>query len=111
MENRTRLLVGFALLALGLIISVEVWNAIQSFQSGAHQEVFIDYLEIPASERFYYPTHYWIMRIPDYLLRYIVLGVFTTTVGITILASAGWKRLEMYYDTQQVRPVGETNDG
>ncbi len=87
MKGHSKLMFGFALLAIGVIISGEVWNAIQSFQSSTRQDVHIDYLEIPASERFYYPTHYWIMRIPDYLLRYLVLGVFTSTNGLVIMAS------------------------
>ena len=43
--------------------------------------------------------------------QYLILGGFITAVGTTLVASLLWRRLEMYYDSQQVRPVGETNDG
>jgi len=58
---------------------------------------------------FLLPSSYVVLKVPDYLLRYLILGVFTTTVGLTILSFLVWKRLEMYSDSQQVRPVGETH--
>ncbi len=101
---------GFALLAIGLLISVGAWNVILSHQGGNIGESNL-YPVLGYEYPFWMQFSYTEFIVPDYLLNYLILGVFTATVGITILASAGWKRLEMYSDSQQVRPVGETNDG
>ena len=101
MKVHSKLMFGFALLAIGLFIGLWTWNTIESFQSATRRVLFIDYLEIPASERFYYPTHYWIMRVPDYLLRYLELGVFITTTSLTIIASSLLKQLTgIFGDTE-----------
>ena len=105
-----KLIIGFVLITIGLIVSVEVWNTVPSFQGPITQVDNIDYVEgFPWG--FLLPSSYVVLKVPDYLLRYLILGVFTTTVGLTILSFLVWKRLEMYSDSQQVRPVGETNDG
>lgn len=90
MENRTRFDIGFSLLAIGLLISVGVWNAIQSYQSGIRSHEFVT----PGpGYPFWMPLSYDVIKVPDYLLRYLVIGVFTTSVGITIVAPSLLKRL------------------
>jgi predicted histidine transporter YuiF (NhaC family) len=69
MKLSYKLILGFALLAIGLLIGVGAWNSIQYFQGGLQH------------------------KVPDYLLKYLVLGVFTMTVGTTIVAPSLWKRL------------------
>jgi hypothetical protein len=88
MENRTRLMVGFALLAIGLFISVGSWNLVLSYPGSSF--VFIDYV-VPHN-RVLFLDSFAVYQVPDYLLRYLMLGVFTTTVGITIVAPSLLKR-------------------
>ena len=93
--TRAKLVMGFALLAIGLRISVGAWNLIPYHQGPLTQIDNIDYVEgFPWG--FLFPSSYVVLKVPDYLLRYVVLGVFTATVGITIVASLGWKRLADY---------------
>ena len=90
MKTNTRLMFGIALLAFGLFISVGAWNSILSYQGGVRQGEFVT----PGPEYpFWMPISYDVFKVPDYLLRYLVLGVFTTTVGMTIVASPLLKRL------------------
>ncbi len=105
---RAKLVLGFALVVFGRFIDLWTWNTIESFQGGIRQ---IDNINVGPGYPFWLPQSWEVLKVPDYLLQYLVRGGFITAVGITILASVGWKLLEMYYDSQQVRPVGETNDG
>jgi hypothetical protein len=89
MENRTRLAIGFALLAIGLFISVGAWNLVLSYPGSSF--TFIEYVE--PRNRILFPDSFAIYKVPDYLLRYLIIGVFISTVGITILSSLVWKRL------------------
>ena len=90
MKQFTKLMVGFSMLVLGLIISVSVGNALHSFQGVFRQ---VDHLYPILGYPFWAPLSYEVIKFPDYLLRYLVLGVFTTTVGMTIVASPLLKRL------------------
>jgi len=78
------------MLAIGLVISVGGWNSILSYQGGVRQ---LENVSPGPGYPFWMPISYEVMRVPDYLLRYLVLGVFTTTAGITIVASPLLKRL------------------
>ncbi len=89
MKQLTELMVGFSVLTLGLIISVSVGNALQSFQGGFRQ---VDNLYPVLGYPFWMPLKYEVFKCPDYLLGYLVLGVFISTIGITIVASPLWKR-------------------
>lgn len=89
MENRTRLAIGFALLAIGLFISVGAWNLVLSYPGSSF--TFIEYVE--PRNRILFPDSFALYKVPDYLLRYLIIGVFISTVGITILSSLVWKRL------------------
>jgi len=82
---------GIALLAVGLILSYSVWNAILTGQGDDSRFVHVTYAG--PHNRILFPTSFEMFEVPDYLLRYLVLGVFTTTVGITIVASPLLKRL------------------
>ncbi len=106
--ERVKLVIGLSLSAFGRFIGVWTRNTIESFQSGLKQ---IDHINVGPDYPIWLPKSWEVLKVPDYLLQYLVLGGFITAVGITILASVGWKLLEMYYDSQQVGPVGETNDG
>ncbi len=90
MKQFTKLMVGFSVLVLGLIISVSVGNALHSFQGGFRQ---VANLYPVLGYQSWMPLKFEVIKCPDYLLRYLVLGVFTITVGITIVASPLWKRL------------------
>ncbi len=90
MKSNTRLMIGFALLALGLFIGNWTWNTIESFQGGVRQ---IDDISVGPGYPPWLPLSWEVLKVPDYLLRYLVLGVFTSTVGITIVAPSLLKRL------------------
>ena len=90
MKLSIRPMFGIALLAIGLFISVGVWNSIPSYQGGVRQ---VENVSPAPGYPFWMPISYEVIKVPDYLLRYLVLGVFTTTVGITIVASPLLKRL------------------
>ena len=106
MKIKWGLVVGFALLAIGLRTSVGAWNLIPYHQGPLTQIDDIDYVEgFPWG--FLFPSSYVVLKVPDYLLRYVVLGVFTATVGITIVASILLKQLTLYSDSQGVNSVGE----
>ena len=89
MEKRTRYIVGFALLAIGLLIIVGVFYEIQSEQGDVRYAA----RGTPSPFSSWRPRSYEILRVPDYLLGYLGLGVFTTTVGITIVTPSLLKRL------------------
>jgi len=89
MKSNTRLMIGFALLAIGLIITGGVLHDIQSEQGDVRYAAS----GTPSPFSSWRPRSYEILRVPDYLLGYLGLGVFTSTVGITIVASPLWKRL------------------
>jgi len=91
MEIRARFIVGFALLAIGLLISVSVWNTILAWQGDVLGKVYIDHVK--PRNRILFPLAFIVFEVPDYLLRYLLLGVFTTTVGLAILAPPAFKRL------------------
>jgi len=80
---------GIALLAVGLFITVGAWNTVLSYQGGVQSHQFVT----PGPEYpFWMPLSYDVFKVPDYLLRYLVLGVFTITVGITIVVPPLLKR-------------------
>ncbi len=87
----SKLMFGFALLAIGLLISVGTWNGILAWQGDDRGKVHVTYL--PTRERALFPTSFELFEIPDYLLMRLMLGVFTSTVGITIVAPSLLKRL------------------
>ena len=88
--GRAELVIGFSLLAIGLFISVGAWNTIHSYQGGVREKFNVT----PApGYPFWMPLEWEVLKVPDYLLQYLVVGVFITSVGITILASTVWKRL------------------
>jgi len=91
MEKRTRYIVGFALLAIGLIICIVAWNGILVWQGDDRGRSHVTYL--PSRERVLFPTSFEVFEVPDYLLMRLLLGVFTTTVGITIVTPSLLKRL------------------
>ena len=86
--GRAKLVMGFALLAIGLIITSGVLYDIQSEQGDFRQAA--SGTQSPFSS--WRPSSYEILRVPDYLLGYLMLGVFITTVGITILVPPLLKR-------------------
>ncbi len=87
----SKLMIGFALLAIGLLISVGAWNGILEWQGDDRGKVHVRYI-LPHN-RILFPLSFEMFEVPDYLLRYLIVGVFITSVGITILASLLWKRL------------------
>lgn len=91
MKSNTRLMFGFALLAIGLFISVGSWNGILAWQGDGRGKVHVTYVE--PRERVLFPTSFVLFEVPDYLLMRLMLGVFTTTVGITIIAPSLLKQL------------------
>ena len=95
--ERAKLAISFSLLAIGRFIDLWTRNTIESFQGGVRQ---FDHINVGPEYPFWLPLSWEVLKVPDYLLQYLVVGVFIMSVGITILASAGWKRLEMYSDTQ-----------
>ncbi len=96
MNIRTRLVIGFALLAIGLLISVGAWNGILTWQGDDRRIVHVTYV-LPHN-RILFPASFEMFEVPDYFLRYLVLGVFITTVGITIVAPSLLKRLAGFED-------------
>ncbi len=96
METRTRFMFGFALLAIGLLISVGAGNGILAWQGDDSRKVFVTYV-LPHN-RILFPTSFEMFEVPDYFLRYLILGVFITTVGITIVAPSLLKRLAGFED-------------
>ena len=91
MKSNTRPMFGIALLAIGLFISVGAWNGILAWQGDDRGKVHVRYL--PPRERVLFPTSFELFEIPDYLLMRLMLGVFITTIGITIVAPSLLKRL------------------
>jgi hypothetical protein len=91
MKLLKRPMLGFALLAIGLFISVGAWNLIPYHQGPLTQIDNVDYVE-GFLWGFLFPSSYVVLKVPDYLLRYLIIGVFTATVGITIMASSLLKR-------------------
>ncbi len=90
-NRRAKLVIAFALLAIGLIISFGSWNGILAWQGDDRGKVHVTYV-VPR-ERVLFPTSFELFEVPDYLLMRLMLGVFITTIGITIVASPLWKRL------------------
>ena len=100
----SKLMIGFALLAIGLFLSIGAWNTIQSYQGGILSNPHVR----PGPEYpFWMPLSYIVFKVPDYLLQYLILGVFTATVGITIIVSSLLKQLIPYNDSQGANSVGE----
>ena len=95
--ERVKIVIGLSLSAFGRFIGLWTRNTIETFQSGLTQ---LDNINVGPEYPFWLPLSWEVLKVPDYLLQYLVVGVFIMSVGITILASAGWKRLEMYSDTQ-----------
>jgi len=91
MNVSKRPMFGIVVLAIGLIPSVGVWNLILSYQGESRQMVDIRY--IGPHNYILFPAEFEVFKVPDYLLRYLILGVFTSTVGLTIAASHLLKRL------------------
>jgi len=91
MKIRTSLMIGFALFTIGIFPSYSVWNLILSYQGESRQMEYVSYIE--PHNYILFPASYEVFRVPDYLLRYLVLGVFTSTVGLTIAVSHLLKRL------------------
>ena len=89
MKLPKRPMFGFALLAIGLIITGGVLYDIQSEQGDVRYAAS----GTPSPFSSWRPRSYEILRVPDYLLGYLGLGVFTTTVGITIVTPSLLKRL------------------
>ena len=93
--GRVKLVIGFSLLAIGRFIDLWTRNTIESFQGGVRQ---IDNISVGPGYPFWLPLSWEVLKVPDYLLRYLVLGVFTTTIGITFFVSPLWKRLADYIE-------------
>jgi len=91
LKIKSGLVIGFALLAIGLFISVGAWNGILAWQGDDRGKMHVTYV-LPHN-RILFPASFEMFEVPDYYLRYLILGVFTTTVGITIVASTLLKRL------------------
>ena len=89
MKSNTRQMFGIALLAVGLIITGGVLYEIQSEQGDVREAA--SGTQSPFSS--WRPISYEILRVPDYLLGYLVLGVFISTIGLTLLTSPILKRL------------------
>ena len=89
MKSNTRHMFGFALLAIGLLIIVGVFYEIQSEQGDVRYAAS----GTPSPFSSWRPRSYEILRVPDYLLGYLGLGVFTSTVGLTIVTPSLLKRL------------------
>ncbi len=81
---------GFAILAIGILISVGAWNGILAWQGDDRGRSHVTYL--PPRERVLFPTSFEVFEVPDYLLMRLMLGVFITTVGITIVVPPILKR-------------------
>ena len=83
-------MIGFALLAIGLLISVGSWNGILAWQGETLSGAILDYV-VPHN-RILFPTKFDVFEVPDYLLRYLIVGVFIASVGITIVVPPLLKR-------------------
>ncbi len=92
-SGRVKLVIGFSLLAIGRFIDLWTWNTIESFQGGVRQ---IDNISVGPDYPIWLPKSWEVLKVPDYLLQYLVVGGFIMSVGLTILASLGWKRLADY---------------
>jgi hypothetical protein len=90
MNISKRPMLGIVVLAVGHIITGGVLYEIQSEQ-GEFREAVTGH---PGPLSFWRPTSYEILRVPDYLLGYLVLGVFISTTGLTMLASPFLKRVD-----------------
>ena len=90
MKLPKRPMFGFALLVIGLLISVGAWNGILAWQGDDRGKVHVTYV-LPHN-RILFPASFEMFEVPDYFLRYLILGVFITTVGITIVAPSLLKR-------------------
>ncbi len=105
MKLLKRPMLGFALLAVGLIITVASWNGILAWQGNDRGKVHVSY--IPSKNNPFlgnpllFPLSFEMFEVPDYLLRYLILGVFLTTVGITIVAPPLLKRFAGIEDDQR----------
>ena len=105
MKKRSRLVVWFALLAVGLIISVGSWNGILAWQGDDRGRSHVTY--IPSKNNPFlgnpllFPLSFEMFEVPDYLLRYLIVGVFITSVGITILVPPLMKRFAGIEDDQR----------
>ena len=106
--ERVKIVIGLSLSAFGRFIGLWTRNTIETFQSGLTQ---LDNINVGPDYPFWLPKSWEVLKVPDYLLQYLVLGGFITAVGLTLVASSLWKRIEMYSDSQQVRPVGEPTNG
>ncbi len=101
----SKLIFGFALVAIGLLISVGAWNGILAWQGDDRGKVHVSY--IPSKNNPFlgnpllFPLSFEMFEVPDYLLRYLILGVFLTTVGITIVAPPILKRFAGIEDDQR----------
>ena len=89
MKVHSKLMFGFALLAIGLIITGGVLYDIQSEQGDVRYAAS----GTPSPFSSWRPRSYEILRVPDYLLGYLGLGVSTSTVGIALVVSPLLKRL------------------
>jgi hypothetical protein len=91
--------IGFALLAIGLLISVGAWNGILAWQGDDRGNVHVTYV-LPHN-RILFPTSFEMFEVPDYFLRYLIVGVFITSVGMTIVTPPFLKRLAGIEDDQR----------
>ena len=89
MGSNPRPMFGMALLAVGLIMTGGVLMEIQSEQGDVREAASGH----PGPLSFWRPISYGILRVPDYLLGYLILGVFISTSGLTMLASQFVKRV------------------
>ena len=91
--ERVKLVIGLSLSAFGRFIVLWTRNTIESFQSGITQ---LDHINVGPDYPIWLPKSWEVLKVPDYLLQYLVLGGFITAVGTTFLASIVWKRLIDY---------------
>ncbi len=73
MKLSIRPMFGFALLAIGLLISVGSWNGILAWQGDDRGRSHVTYF--PPRERVLFPTSFEMFEVPDYFLRYLIVGV------------------------------------
>ena len=79
---RPRGLVGPILVIVGIIICMGVSRGIQGHQRETSEHVSV----IPNPLLFWIPIQYDILRIPDYLLFYLGVGVALATSGLMMTA-------------------------
>jgi hypothetical protein len=91
MKIYSKQILGLVLLVIGLLTSVGSWNLVLSYPNQSSYFEFREYV-VPHN-RVLFPDSFALYKVPDYLLRYLIIGVFTTAVGITIVASPLLKRL------------------